>query len=210
MRGHLTRWTVVATACALGLLAGGCAGDTEEPAANGGDDDGAWREIRADRLTPPQRAAVDRGLAARDAMFGALLGRLGEAMAEGGPGPAIDVCRVDAPRIAGEVAEARDLRIGRTSFKLRNPANAAPAWVEPAVLARRATPARYVADDGTIGVLEPIMTLASCLACHGAADQLAPGVPEALAVAYPDDRATGFEAGDLRGWFWMEVEPSAE
>jgi hypothetical protein len=27
----------------------------------------------------------------------------------------------------------------------------------------------------------------------------------ALAARYPDDRATGFAPGDLRGWFWVEV-----
>ncbi len=38
---------------------------------------------------------------------------------------------------------------------------------------------------------------------------LAEGVGERLAELYPDDRATGFAPGELRGWFWMKV-PGAE
>ncbi|MEM1451902.1 MAG: hypothetical protein AAF726_11860 [Planctomycetota bacterium] len=34
------------------------------------------------------------------------------------------------------------------------------------------------------------------------------GVGKALARAYPDDLATGYTEGDVRGWFWVEV-PSA-
>jgi len=30
-----------------------------------------------------------------------------------------------------------------------------------------------------------------------------------LAAKYPMDQATGFKEGDLRGWFWIEVPPSA-
>jgi hypothetical protein len=43
------------------------------------------------------------------------------------------------------------------------------------------------------------------MACHGPSDSLAPDVADALALHYPDDRATGFTEGDLRGWFWVEV-----
>jgi hypothetical protein len=30
-------------------------------------------------------------------------------------------------------------------------------------------------------------------------------VAEALARYYPQDAATGFDAGELRGWFWVVV-----
>jgi mono/diheme cytochrome c family protein len=51
----------------------------------------------------------------------------------------------------------------------------------------------------------PITISAQCLACHGARDRLAPGVADALAKLYPKDNATGYDDGDLRGWFWVEV-----
>ena len=42
-----------------------------------------------------------------------------------------------------------------------------------------------------------------CLACHGKA--LSPETTTALRRHYPDDAATGFDAGDLRGALWVEV-----
>ena len=61
--------------------------------------------------------------------------------------------------------------------------------------------------DNRTGYVEPIVTQPLCLACHGSS--LAPEIAERLAADYPDDRATGFEVGDLRGVFWAEF-PAAE
>ena len=55
--------------------------------------------------------------------------------------------------------------------------------------------APHASIDGTL----------QCLQCHGKVDDLAPEVRDVLAKNYPQDRATGFAAGDLRGWFWVEV-----
>jgi hypothetical protein len=41
--------------------------------------------------------------------------------------------------------------------------------------------------------------------CHGLEDQITPDVKSQLAELYPEDRATGFKEGDLRGWFWIEM-----
>jgi hypothetical protein len=46
---------------------------------------------------------------------------------------------------------------------------------------------------------------ATTLACHGPEEALQPEVRAALDQRYPEDRATGYAAGDLRGAFWAEV-----
>ena len=46
-----------------------------------------------------------------------------------------------------------------------------------------------------------------CLNCHGV--ELAPDVAGRIAELYPEDRATGFEAGELRGVFWVEFPEAA-
>ena len=56
-----------------------------------------------------------------------------------------------------------------------------------------------------VGYLRPIAAGAPCLKCHGPADGLSPGVRAALQGSYPSDQATGFEAGEFRGFFWAEV-----
>ena len=30
-------------------------------------------------------------------------------------------------------------------------------------------------------------------------------IGDLLGTSYPDDRAVGFAAGDLRGWYWVEA-----
>jgi hypothetical protein len=43
--------------------------------------------------------------------------------------------------------------------------------------------------------------------CHGTKDEIPEEMHVAIARAYPNDQATGFHIGDLRGWFWIEVPP---
>lgn len=182
----------------------------------------AWRVVTVEELPPAQVEARARAVAARDSMFGRLFAALAEAMSRPGPdgqpagaAGAIEVCRTEAPRIAREVAAERQLMIGRTGLKLRNPTNAPPAWAAP-LLARLSesdesgavASAQLVHPDGSLGVLLPIKLLSNCLVCHGPQEQIEPRVREVLVKSYPDDRATGFREGDLRGWFWVEIAPS--
>ena len=44
-----------------------------------------------------------------------------------------------------------------------------------------------------------------CLACHG--EHPAEAVRERLAALYPEDNASGYREGDLRGVFWAEFPP---
>jgi len=135
-----------------------------------------------------------------------LKGALLEGLARG-PANAIDACRIAAPEIAANLN--RDgVIIGRTSDRLRNPANTAPAWVQPIMNAYLNDPderlARTVALAGSrTGYVEPITAQPLCLTCHGSS--LAPDVTAAISAHYPDDRAVGFRAGDLRGVFWVEI-----
>ena len=105
-----------------------------------------------------------------------------------------------------QLAEQFDgrLRIGRTSFRLRNPDNAPPPWAVDAVT--RAENRRHVFEgpDEAMGFLLPISAGGLCLTCHGKADTLDADLARAIEDSYPEDRATGFGVGDLRGYFWVE------
>ncbi len=123
-----------------------------------------------------------------------------------GPAAAIQVCRVKAPGIAYALS-TDGVRMGRSSHKLRNPDNTAPDWIGPIMQAylddpSSRTPQAVELPDNRWGYVEPIIVQPLCLACHGS--ELAPAVSEQIAELYPDDQATGFEAGDLRGVFWLE------
>ncbi len=125
---------------------------------------------------------------------------------EEGPAAAIDACRIEAPKLA-EIHSSDGVRVGRTSHRLRNPDNSAPDWVTPTLERWLATgkfggPALVELDDERFGYVEAIVAAPLCLTCHG--KSVAPEVAAAIDELYPDDRATGFEAGDLRGVFWVE------
>lgn len=168
-----------------------------------------WTEVSDDELNPQQKAQRAKALEARSAMFSELLAELMKAMQKGGAKNAIDVCSRRAPAIAKTAGDKHGVRIGRTSWKLRNPTNAPPVWAALLVDERAGEP-RYMTDDaGRLGVLTPIKLSGTCLKCHGSPDDLAPGVREQLDKHYPKDQATGFKEGDLRGWFWVEVPDAA-
>lgn len=135
---------------------------------------------------------------------------LRRAMSEGGPAAAITVCREDAPEITASLRSDR-VEVGRTSHRLRNPANAPRVWMKPLLDDYLASPPepgshRVVAlDDGAIGYVEPIYLKPLCATCHG--ESIAPDLREKIRALYPEDRATGFSPGELRGLFWATVRP---
>lgn len=123
-----------------------------------------------------------------------------------GPVHAISACRVQAPEIAKALTQDRII-LGRTSHRLRNPANSSPEWVSPILAAYADNSAdrapRVVPLPGNrLGYVEPILLQALCLTCHG--DVLASDVASRINELYPEDRAVGFSVGDLRGVFWIE------
>jgi hypothetical protein len=162
--------------------------------------------------TTPEAA---RAAAARDALRDQLQAALVEAIQAGGPANGIEVCRTKAREIAAEVGEELGVAIGRTSHRLRNPANDVPSWASEVVSAHaeaggEAAEATFVAlgEGGGLGALYPIRLEGRCVLCHGTEEQIPDVVRGALADHYPEDRATGFAVGDLRGWFWVEVPGS--
>jgi len=174
------------------ILLAGCGGDGGRGAAE-------WSQVEPAALTPAQQAQQEKALEAKNAMAAKLLEELTAALERGGPAEAIEVCRTRAPRIAAEVGRAHGVRIGR------NPANEAPAWASPFVEKAVAESKTLVSEDGRLGVVVPILTAETCLRCHGPHAEIADEVKSALNEHYPDDAATGFNVGDVRGQFWVEV-----
>ena len=163
--------------------------------------------------SPPQAAfpaEIAKAEQAMNELQQALLAKLTAAMASGGPAAAVGVCRTDARAIADAVAKKHGIELGRTSHRVRNPANAPRAWARMIVdggsgAAASAEKVRTVDLGERIGVLRPIGTAETCTRCHGAEDEVRRNIGATLAAAYPEDRATGFAPGDLRGWMWAEV-----
>lgn len=175
-------------------------------AACGGDSDpAAARKLTVADMSADQKTQRARAEAARDSLMQKLVGRLMAAMKTTGPVGAISVCKEAAPAISAAVGEETGVRIGRTSFKLRNPDNAPPTWAEASITARAAEPTWFALANGDLAGLMPIRIMPLCTQCHGDPTQMEEALRAALTTHYPEDEATGFGVGDLRGWFWVEV-----
>lgn len=156
---------------------------------------------------PDEQEWLDRGAAVLAPFKQQLKAELITGMKQG-TANAIDVCSVKAPAIANAVA-SEGVIVGRTSHKLRNPANAPRPWVTPLLEAWAQNPkdlqARVVRlENGDVGYVEPIMVGPMCLTCHGSS--ITDETRRAIKEKYPDDGATGFENGDFRGLFWVEFK----
>ena len=137
--------------------------------------------------------------------------RLKSALAAGGPVQAITVCQLEAPAIARALeAEGGPSYVGRTALKVRNPANgpddearAVLADFEHELTPNAPPPSRFITQpDGSARYLQAIPMQPLCIACHGT--ELSTEVSDALAQRYPQDEATGFAVGELRGAFLIE------
>lgn len=158
----------------------------------------------------------------RSATLGSsLVEALREALVSRGPAGGVEVCNTRAPEIAAEVSGDR-FDVGRTALRVRNPANAPDGWEESVLrrfearMAQGADPVglegwHVETNDGQrIGrYMKAIPTGPQCVICHG--ENVEPALQQTIQRLYPDDRATGFAPGELRGAFTVTVElPATE
>ncbi|MEJ2541812.1 MAG: DUF3365 domain-containing protein, partial [Gemmatimonadota bacterium] len=131
---------------------------------------------------------------------------------------ALEFCNVEALPLTDRVAREQGMEVTRTSLRLRNPANAPDAadeealqWFQAQLDSDAGVPEMHVRrmEDGSYRYYQPLMTAGLCVQCHGARDELAPDVLEALDEHYPEDRATGYAEGDWRGLLRVSVPASA-
>ncbi len=144
---------------------------------------------------------------------------LGEAIAKSGPASALSVCSEMAPQIAKEVATTHGVTLRRATHKPRNPKNTADdaenavLEVFAAALAKKEAPKPQTITnaDGSTSFLAPIVLgNPLCLQCHGTPNQdIAPETLAAIQKLFPDDKATGFKLGDLRG-LWRVTFPNSK
>lgn len=201
----MKRFTVTCIGLCIALV--GCTQSAEERAVVEETTALKWERVLPDGMTEIQQAQQELMLTAAKALATELMGELSAALAAGDPSAAIGVCQERAPSVAAQVSDTYGLKIGRTSHRLRNPANVAPAWADPYVADLVEDPTYLAGPNGELGGLLPIHLKAACQMCHGPAEDIDQTIQATLAADYPDDQAVGFAEGDLRGWLWVEAPP---
>lgn len=198
------RWPVFLLALSLGIFAFAC---------DSGEEPGQRVNLRE---SPDARSVLK--------LFAEFQGRLKPelkaAIAEGGTAGAIGRCHSVSPELAALLSREfaadrnRSFTVRRVSDRPRNPDHA-PDKFEARVIAewqaelKAGREIEAVAHQTSQGlrVMQPIRAGAVCLACHGAPETIETETRARLKELYPDDSATGYRAGDLRGAFSAVLGP---
>ena len=151
--------------------------------------------------------------AVTQAMLKELGQKLQSSMAEGGPINAIGVCHLQAPDIANRASTNNQAKISRVGTRARNPVMGVPNdWQAKALaqfdaaLARGEKPADIefaetvnTSSGKEFHFAKPIVLQPMCVSCHGSPEQISPEVKAKLNELYPNDKAVGYQPGQLRG-----------
>ncbi len=164
-------------------------------------------------LTPEaQQAAIQRGKAIAAETFSLLSSNLQSAIQSGGVSNALPFCSLAASPLTAGMAAKHGVTLRRVTHKARNPA----AKAEASELAILNSFAAALADGSSTNPPPPLATnlIAGqatffapivlnnelCLKCHGQPQvDIAAGNLAVIQQLYPQDEATGFHPGQLRG-----------
>ncbi len=131
-------------------------------------------------------------------------GSLMQQMKSGGVKKALPFCNVAAIPLTKELSRTHNVTIKRTSHKLRNQNNK-PNLEEESILKQylasiskgeKIKPIVKKGQNGKVHFYAPMKLNNKCLACHGNVSKQTDSIIKSL---YPNDKATGFKDGDLRG-----------
>ena len=149
-----------------------------------------------------------RGKEIAQATGGHLSGQLTKYMKEGGVVKAVPFCNTMAMPLTDEMSEKHNVSIKRTSHKLRNEKNS-PNEEEIRILNeykdllhanKKLMPIVEIDRSGNPHFYAPILLQQKCLVCHGAIGENVTSKTDSIIKSYyPNDKATGFKEGDLRG-----------
>lgn len=140
--------------------------------------------------------------------------KLKGSIASDGPVAAVSVCKEAAPGIAKTLSAQHGAQVSRVGTRVRNAKMGVPnAWQKEALadfdarLAKGEKPADLeywkVVDAGNgkkeLHYAKAIVTQQLCVTCHGKAEDIPAPLMEKIRAEYPQDQATGYSVGQLRG-----------
>lgn len=131
---------------------------------------------------------------------------------------AITVCAIDAPEMTKDFTDRTGYRLQRVSLKVRNPDNTADYYEREILkdfedmknngtLKKSTVHKRVVYQDSGkyLRYMKPIVVSTPCLNCHGHPSNIQTDVRRFIKRFYPDDEATGYKLGDVRGAISVKI-----
>lgn len=140
------------------------------------------------------------------------------AIQEKGTEGALEFCSIQAIPLTDSMAVELQAHIKRVTDQPRNPDNLANESELEYIRSAKSdlsegnevTPAIHYANGKVVGYY-PIITNQLCMQCHGNENsQINQATLEQIKTLYPEDQATGYDVGELRGIWVVEMEEQSE
>ena len=166
-----------------------------------------WSYITAQ----PQAHAINRdaafaaeGEAIAMQLLSSLKATLMQKMRDSGPANAVKYCSLEALPLTQKISKDNNVEVRRTTLRPRNSKNG-PDAIDTEVLEMwagqkdRKSIKPEIRHDKGVGVryYRPLFIDAPCLTCHGS--KIDPSTQNVLRELYPNDAATNYRDGELRG-----------
>ena len=180
---------------------------------------------RQQKQEPPPDSAVredlpavrQKGMEITKQAFGTLSSNLKQALEEGGVPYALKFCNIEAMPLTDSLSKRYGVELRRVSHRPRNPSNKADSLEMESIRQYRASiadneelkPFTFRYEDAFLYHAPIQINSGLCLNCHGQ-----PGTDisdqnlKVINELYPQDEATGFSMGELRG-IWSIKFPKA-
>ncbi len=129
---------------------------------------------------------------------------------------ALAFCTGSADRITQEVNAKLPAyaKVRRTALQVRNDKVNAPDAIDTKIMNEyktaidtktfKPTEIKVVEEGNLTRIYKPIITEAACLKCHG--EHISKAIQDGLKSSYPQDKATHFKEGSLRGVIVAEIQ----
>ncbi len=145
-----------------------------------------------------------------DELLEKVRGLLMAELEKGGYEGAVRVCSEIAQEIPREIEARTGASIRRVSLRYRNPKDIPDEYERRKLeefeqqhrvraLADESFDIVYEDSRRYLRYMRPILVGPMCITCHGPKEMIPFSVRAVLAEKYPEDRATGYRSGDLRG-----------
>ncbi len=143
-------------------------------------------------------------------MQNVLLQNVAGAMQKGGTDYAVEFCNVAAIPLTDSLSNNMKVYIQRLSDKNRNPVNAIQTKTDHLAWEKiKSEKTDFIEQDknGSVYYYKPIlMAMPTCVKCHGGKSDIAESTQNIISQKYPNDKAIGYEIGDLRGMWKIKLK----
>lgn len=137
-----------------------------------------------------------------------LLQNVSSAIQQGGPEYAVTFCNTQAMPLTDSISKKYDVQISRLSDKNRNPMNALESSRDRISWEKiKSDKKDFVIQESAEAIYyyKPIaIGMPTCLQCHGGTSDIAQETMDVIKLNYPNDKAVGYQTGDLRGMWKIE------